>query len=239
MPRSLTSRSLTPKSAFKTDHKKTSTKKVNVNDGLVRSESGKTQMSINEHQAQLKNRILLGITKVKGQTTLGFSSWYSKYHQDDKIDPQLNTDFINNIHQKFLAGRMGMDKLGLLPEDENNFIVELDTFRENNQIFLNKKYINFTDEELLELLAAYETQKSSHQMPLHQTLSQQSINNYIPSRCNIIAGVCLTAAAYAAYLKYFSGGTKTHKQKSRKQKSRKQKSRKQKSRKQKSRRYSK
>jgi hypothetical protein len=222
MPRSLTSRSLTPKSAFKTDHKKTSTKKVNVNDGLVRSESGKTQMSINEHQAQLKNRIF-GITK--GQTNFEFSSLNPEYDKYDIIDPRLNTDFINNIHQKSLAGRMDMKKLGLLSEDENNFIVELDTFRENNQMFPKKNYINFTDEELLELLAAYETQKSSHQTPLNQMSSQQSINDYIPSRCNIITGVCLTAAAYATYLKYFTGGTKTHKQKSRKQKSRKQKSR--------------
>ena len=211
------------KSALRSGDKTPSTilNKVNVNDGLVRSESGKTQMSINEHQAQLKNRIF-GITK--GQTTLGVSSQYPEYDKYDKIDPRLNTDFINNIHQKSLAGRMGMKTLGSLSEDENNFIVELDTFRENNQMFPKKNYINFTDEELLELLAAYETQKSSHQTPSLHTPSHQtqknSINDYIPSRCNIITGVCLTAAAYATYLKYFTGGTKTHKQKSRKQKSR-------------------
>ena len=122
---------------------------------------------------------------------------------------------------------MNMEKLGNLPEYENNFIVELDEFRKNNQMFPDKEYVYFTDKDLVALLDAYET--SSHHTPSHHTSSHQtqknSINDYIPSRCNIIAGVCLTAAAYATYLKYFTGGTKTRKQKSRKQKSRKQKSR--------------
>ena len=47
-------RSLTPKSALKYKHKTTLPKNVDVYSSLVRSESGKTEMSINEHQQQLK-----------------------------------------------------------------------------------------------------------------------------------------------------------------------------------------
>ena len=81
------------KSALRSGVKTPSTTLKKVDYDMLRSESGITDISIKDHQ-QLKDRLLVGIKKVKGQTTLGYSSKYLDYDKNENIDSRLPIDYI-------------------------------------------------------------------------------------------------------------------------------------------------